>query len=258
MKKDKKSVWFWLIAIAIMVFAMCVLSLQIIDLHQKNSLKKCKVHAAVPVASIEETVEKKEGDKEPKKNAAPIDQRPRAIPSVEMRTPKFMQEFDRILYDVPHDGRCGFWAILRGLNPDDELIRLDEVMELKRLAAKCAAKTELGPSRQEIARMFGGNEWLSSHALPYVAHALKRDVIVSSSDKNFGYDLFTEDGEVFHYASIDEIHKEASSGRTIWLHNIDNVHWTVAIREKRKVEVNENGEVLSVQEKPLTYFIATP
>jgi hypothetical protein len=256
MRKDRESIWFWLIAISIMVFAMCVLSLQIIELHQENSLKKFKAHEVLPIVVAEPPVETKAVVEVPKKPAEPVDPRPRAIPSLEMRTPKFMREFDRVLYDVPHDGRCGFWAILRGLKPNDELIRLDEIMELKHLAAMCAAKTEFGPSRQEIGRMFGGDEWLGTDALPYVAHALKRDIIVSSSDKDFGCDLFTEDGEVFHYASIDEIHKEAGNGQTIWLHNIDNAHWTVAIREERRA--NGNNEPLNAPEKPETYFLVNP
>jgi hypothetical protein len=259
MEKNREGIWFWLIAISLMVFAMCVLSLQIIELHQKNNIEKfVPRHEVLPVAIPEKSVEEEEVVEEPKKPKVPVDQRPRAVPSRAMRTPKFMREFDRVLYDVPHDGNCGFWAILRGLKPDDELIRLDEIMNLKYRAAKCAAQTEFGPSRQEIGRMFGGNEWLDTGALPYVSHALKNDVIVSSSDKNFGYDLFTAEGETFHYDSIDEIHKEAANGKTIWLHNIDNAHWTVAIHEEGKTETNENDENQDGQEKHEVYFLVNP
>jgi hypothetical protein len=262
MRKDRENIWFWLVAISIMVLAMCVLSLQIIELHQKNNLERTTTqHKVVPVTAPEEPVvaiKEKEVIEVPKRPEIPVDQRPRAVLSQAMRTPKFMREFDRALYDVPHDGNCGFWAVLRGLKPDDELIRLDEVMDLKHSAAKCAAKTEFGPSRQEIGRMFGGNEWLDTGALPYISHALKHDIIVSSSDRNFGYDLFTEEGEAFHYDSIDEIHKEAADEKTIWLHNIDNVHWTVAIHEERKKEVNEDGETLEGPERRETYFLVDP
>ncbi|MDR2371899.1 MAG: hypothetical protein LBD60_02005 [Puniceicoccales bacterium] len=261
MRKDRENIWFWLVAISIMVLAMCVLSLQIIELHQKNNPGKTVQHKVVSVTAPEEpvaAVEEKKTVEVPKKPGVPVDQRPRAILSKAMRTPKFMREFDRVLYDVPYDGNCGFWAVLRGLKPGDELIRSDEIMDLKHSAAKCAAKTEFGPSRQEIGRMFGGNEWLDTGALPYVAHVLKHNIIVSSSDKNFGYDLFTEEGEAFHYDSIDEIHKEAADEKTIWLHNIDNAHWTVAIHEEQKMEVDENGETLAEPEKHETYFLVNP
>jgi hypothetical protein len=131
-------------------------------------------------------------------------------------------------------------------------------MDLKHLAAKCAAKTEFGPSRQEIGRLFGGNGWLDTGALPYVSCALKRDIIVSSSDKNFGYDLFTKEGEAWHYDLLDEIYREAADEKTIWLHNINNMHWTVAIHEEKKVEVNENGEISEDPEKQETYFLIDP
>ncbi|MDR2812814.1 MAG: hypothetical protein LBB05_03460 [Puniceicoccales bacterium] len=261
-RNRKENIWFWLVAISVMVLAMCVLSLQIIELHQKDNLERLvSQHKVLPIVVPEEPVKEETIVEEPEKPKVVVDhadQRPRAIPSKAMHTPKFMQEFDRTLYDVPRDGNCGFWAILRGLKPDDELIRLDEVMDLKHRAAKCAAKTEFGPSRQEIGRMFGGNEWLDTGALPYVSHALKCDIIVSSSDKSFGYDLFTEEGEAFHYDSINEIHKEAANGKTIWLHNINNMHWVVAIREERRLEINEDGEALENQEKHETYFLVNP
>jgi hypothetical protein len=256
-ERDRVSIWFWLVAISLMVLAMCVLSLQIIELNRRS--KKTVAYPEVsPIVVPEEPVEEEKVFEEPKKPKLPIDRRQRAIPSKVMRTPRFIREFDRVLYDVPHDGNCGFWAILRGLKPDDELIRMDEIVDLKRRAAKCAAKTEFGPSHQEIDHMFGGNEWLDTAMLPYISHALERDIIVSSSDKNFGCDFFTEEGEAFHHNSIDEIHREAANEKTIWLHNIDNVHWTVAIYEEQKTKADKNGENSDNSEKHEVYFLLNP
>jgi hypothetical protein len=206
------------------------------------------------VAEVQEAVE------EPKVQKTPVDRHPRATPSKKMPTPKLMKEYDRAIFDVPHDGNCGFWAILRGLNPDDELIRFDEIMDLKHKAAKYAAKMELGPSRQVIGRMFGGDEVLGTDALPYVSGALKRDIIASSSSGNFGFDLFAANGETFHYDSIDEISKEAGDEKTIWLHNINNAHWVVAIPEKKQEkkspeEEEGNGDNAGEQDKNETYFL---
>jgi hypothetical protein len=235
-----------------MVVAMCVLSLQIISIHRENSLRKMVSYGEtlpVPVATQEEETA---SEAALKIRSVIEDKRPRAVPSRKMRTPRLMKEFGRVLYDVPHDGNCGFWALLRGFKPNDELIRVDEIMELKHRSAKCAARTEFGPSHQEIGRMFGGHEWLDTAALPYVSKALDRDIIVSSSERNFGYDLFTYEGEAFHYDSIDEVHKEAANEKTIWLHNINNNHWTVAIPEDAIIPV---GEESGCRE---TYFLINP
>jgi hypothetical protein len=35
----RQNIWFWLIAISLMVVAMCVLALQLIELHRENDLK---------------------------------------------------------------------------------------------------------------------------------------------------------------------------------------------------------------------------
>jgi hypothetical protein len=35
----KQNIWFWLIAISLMVVAMCILSLQLIELHRENDLE---------------------------------------------------------------------------------------------------------------------------------------------------------------------------------------------------------------------------
>jgi hypothetical protein len=258
-RKGRENIFFWLVAISVMVLAMCVLSLQIIELNQRDDFKKLAVHPKIsPAAVSEKPVEEEKVFEEPKKPKPSVDRRPNVMPSKAMRTPKLLQKFGRVLYDVPHDGNCGFWAILRGLNPDDELIHMDEVINLKYRAAKCAARTKFGPSRQEIVRMFGGNEWMDTGMLPYISHALGRDIIVSASNKIFGYYFFTDKGEAFHYDSIDEIRNEAANEETIWLHNIDSVHWTVAIYEGRKIKANEDDEYSDDSEKHETYFLVNP
>ncbi|MDR1435118.1 MAG: hypothetical protein LBI77_01800 [Puniceicoccales bacterium] len=259
----KRNIRFWLIALSLMVIALCLLSLQLIKSHRENEPKiSTKQRNALPIAPTfpKETSKVQEVVEEPEVPKIPVDRRPRAMPSKKMLTPKLIREYDRTIFDVPHDGNCGFWAILRGMNPDSELIRSGKIMELKRTAAKYAAKVELGPSQQTIERMFGGNEVLGTDALPYVSGALKRDIIVSSSDGNFGYDLFTAKGETFHYDSIDEISREASDEKTVWLHNINNAHWVVAIPEKIQganppEEEAKNGNNSSEQSENETYFL---
>ena len=233
--KRKDSVFFWLIAITVMVFAMCVLSLQIINLHQEKDLERFKRHDNVysgEKLTLNDLYPEQESQAAPEVPAQPqvatAVAQPRVLPSKKIRTPKTIREYERTLYDVPHDGKCGFWALLRGLNPEDELIHVKDIADLKKKAAKCALKTELGPSRQEVRKMFFGDAPLDTAMLPYVSHAVERDVIVSSNEIP-GFDLFTKDGETFHYDTIDEINKEAEKSSTVWLHNISNVHWTVAI-----------------------------
>ncbi|MDR1303453.1 MAG: hypothetical protein LBJ81_02425 [Puniceicoccales bacterium] len=255
--KRKNNIWFWLIASAIMMFAVCILAWQLIELHLERNLKKSEekpVQAAVaPPNDKEEKIEAAEEVTAPTAPVipVPVGRRPRAVPSKKMRTPKVIHEYERTLYDVPRDGQGGFWAILRGLRPNAEVIRFDEVMELKYRSAQCAEQTELGPSPNEIGRLFGEREMLDTAALPYVAHALARDMIVTSSDESFGCDLFTAEGETFHYDSIDEIHKEAANEKTIWLH-FDKAHWTVAIGNGEAASDGVSGEAARQRE---TYFL---
>jgi NADPH-dependent 2,4-dienoyl-CoA reductase/sulfur reductase-like enzyme len=57
MRKDKENIWFWFVAISIMVLAMCVLSLQIIELHQQNNSERMLAqHKELPVTVPEEPV----------------------------------------------------------------------------------------------------------------------------------------------------------------------------------------------------------
>lgn len=235
--KKKETVWFWLIAIALMVVSMCVLSLQIIDLHKQKDEEMLKeLQSVVPVEEESEEVTVREEEKveptEVAKVETPVPSIPKAVPSKRLRTPREMRRYGRILYDVPADGQCGFWALLRGLNPKDELIRREDILRLKKKAARCAAKTEGGPTRGEILRMFAGDEALDTGMLPYLAHAMGRDVVVTSTLENFGYDLFTENGETYHYDTIEEVEREVESPQTIWLHNFDNHHWTVGIPDE--------------------------
>lgn len=243
-----------------MVFAMCILSWQLIELHLERSLKKSEEKPILgvvvpPEDKGEEEVEVAEEVPAPVMPAVPppVDRGPRAIPSKKMRTPKVIKEYERTLYDAPRDGQGGFWAILRGLKPNAEVIRFDEVMELKYRSAQCAEQTELGPSQRAIERLFGEREMLDTAALPYVAHALARDMIVTSSDESFGCDLFTAEGETFHYDSVDEVYKEAANEKTIWLHNINNAHWAVAIGDGDVGFDGEGGETSPQRE---TYFIS--
>jgi hypothetical protein len=258
--KRKSTIWFWVIATAIMMLAVCILSWQLIELHLERDLKKFEKKpvrtTAVPPKDKEEKAEAAEAVRELSMPVRPVptDHKPRAIPSKKMRTPKMIKEYERTLYDVPRDGQGGFWAILRGLRPSAEVIRLDEVMELKNRSAQCAEQTELGPSQEEIERLFGEREMLDTAALPYVAHALARDMIVTSSDENFGCDLFTAEGETFHYDSVDEVHKEAANGGTIWLH-FNNGHWVAAIGNGGAEFEGEGGEALRRRE---TYFLINP
>lgn len=238
--KKKETIWFWLIAIALMVVSMCVLSLQIIDLHRQNDdeMRKELLQNVAPVeeeSAEKETVsEEKVVPKEVVKVETPVPSIPKAVPSKRLRTPREMRRYGRTLYDVPADGQCGFWALLRGLNPKDELIRREDLLGLKKKAARCAAKTDGGPTRGEILRMFAGDEVLDTGMLPYLSHAMERDVVVTSTLENFGYDLFTENGETYHYDTVEEIEKEVESPQTIWLHNIENRHWTVGVPDEEE------------------------
>jgi hypothetical protein len=163
-----------------------------------------------------------------------------------------IREYERVLYDVPQDGQGGFWAILRGLRPHDSVIRFDEIRELKLRAAQCAEQTEFGPSPQAIGDLFGERSHLDTAALVYVAHAMGRDIIVTSSDERFGCDLFTAEGDTFHYDSVDEVYKEAANGQTIWLHNINNTHWAVALEREEAEPGAEGGEASGRRE---THFL---
>jgi hypothetical protein len=254
--KRKSSIWFWLVAAAMMIFAVCILSWQLIELHLERSLKKFEEkrvqEIVVPPKDREEKVKAPKAVPVMPVMPLPVDRRPRAIPSKKMHTPEIIREYERTLYDVPRDGQGGFWAILRGLRPKAEVIRFDEVMELKYRSAQCAEQTELGPSQEEIGRLFGEHEMLDTAALPYVAHALARDMIVTSSDESFGCDLFTAEGETFHYDSVDEVYKEAANEKTVWLHNINNTRWAVAVGDSETGADEEGGETPHQRE---TYFL---
>lgn len=228
--KRRETVWFWLIAISLMVFAMCVLSLQIIELHQDSDLKRYRAQHIEKLELKVPEAEEKEVTPEPPvvvTPPAPQDLGPKVILSAPLRTPKMIREYDRTLYDVPAGPEAGFWALLRGKYDDDKLIRSEWIAKLKRKATKRALAMEPGPSESEVFRMFGGNAPLDTAMLPYLAQAVGRTVIVSDS-QNHGYDLFFDNGDTEHYDFIEDINKYAENHKSIWLHLLED-HWTVAM-----------------------------
>ncbi|MDR1366574.1 MAG: hypothetical protein LBJ13_01545 [Puniceicoccales bacterium] len=265
MEKNKENIWFWLIAISLMVFAMCVLSLQIIELHQKNDTTKVVVqHDALPAAapqSISQDVPQnvpqnipqkpeEEKDLEGSEGKLPPGRYLRVIRSKLIHTPKSMQKINRMLYDVPVDGNSVLWAILRGVMLDDRFISVHEIRALQLLIIKCAPEMGWNQTPQEIMRMFDSNELPDTAVFSLIAYALKCDIILSTSDKNRGYDICAKDGEIFHSDSISEIYKEADDKATIWAYyDVDRGRWAAAIQEKISSEIHES------QGKHKVYFL---
>ncbi|MDE6576314.1 MAG: hypothetical protein K2L24_02860 [Opitutales bacterium] len=253
MMKRRETVWFWLIAISLMVFAMCVLSLQIIELHQDSDLKRYRAQqveklelktpeepAVEPSTPPATPVEKQTAE------PVPVPSGPIVVLSKPLRTPKVLRSYDRSLYDVPAEANGGFWALLRGLHPEDKLIRSEWIAKLKRKAAKRALAMEPGPSESEVRRMFGEETPLDTAMLPYLAQAMGQAVIVSDN-QGHGYDLFLDDGETEHYDQIEDLTKYAENPQTVWLHNLDNAHWTVAVANAHDDPTPED-----------VYFLTTP
>ncbi|MDR3317714.1 MAG: hypothetical protein LBS71_02835 [Puniceicoccales bacterium] len=260
-KKEREYALFWSIAIVLMMLAICILSLQLIELHQERDLREAKTEHPISVAAPKVETEKKlevveEAARKPAELTDPKpDLRPHPMLSRRLRTPETIKEYNRVLYDVPHDEQCGFWAVIRGLMPKNELIRFDDVLGLKYRSVEYAAKSEEEVSRQEIGRLFSKNEPFQASTLLYMTQAIGRDVIVSNADEGAGCDLYTPEGELFHYDSIDEIYKEAANEKTIWLHKINNKHWVVALHEE---ESEQNNEKESQLKQPEVYFLVNP
>ncbi|MDR0418445.1 MAG: hypothetical protein LBH08_03365 [Puniceicoccales bacterium] len=267
MEKNKESIWFWLIAISLMVFAMCVLSLQIIELHQKSNTTEFVVqHNALPTAVSQDAPRGASQDMPQKfreeENVGETEEQRlpgrhmRAIRSKAMRTPKSMRKIDRVLYDVPFGNNSLLWVILRGLMPDDRFISMYELRDLQRLIMQCASEMGWGQLSQEIMSMFDGSELPDMAMSSRIACALKCDIIFSTSEKNRGYDICTKDGEIFHGDSVNEFYKEACDKATIWAHlDVDKKQWAAAVQEKENLESYDGNGDLKNQEKHKVFFL---
>jgi hypothetical protein len=222
----RERVWFWLIAVSLIIFALCILMLQIVKLHEEGLLKSTTKQTQISIPPEEPNEEKPV--EEIKEKSVLVDAVHRVILSQEMPTPRFVRVYNRILYSVPDGNESGFWALIRGLKPKTELIGFGEIAKLKHQLAKMI-KTKSDLSIREIRHILDGGEPLNKRALFYISHALSRDIIVSNSDERLGCDLFTKTGEIFHYDSIDKINIEAENKQTLWLYDYGKQRWAVAI-----------------------------
>lgn len=172
------------------------------------------------------------------------------VPAVQyftrLKTPRFMREYDRTLYDTPHaepgkSSLSGYWGLLRAAYPEIEVWRKSDIQRLKEQSAEVAREMEQGPSETEINSMRNSEYDLDSAHLVYIAQVLDRDIIVSSNIGP-GFDLFTENGETFHYDTLEEIAAEANRPETIWLHNINQRHWVVALPNSYDLDDDDSDD----------------
>ena len=104
------------------------------------------------------------------------------------------------VYDVPPDGNCGIWAIMRQLSVDN--FNDDQIMQqLRNEVAKIAAKDP-----KAAARIGNPGKWIDTEDFKYFARHLGRPIaIVVQEDNNQTYRHYAADGDITDTTSITQL-----------------------------------------------------